>query len=130
MDAADAIREQGFRRWYERQLIEGHAWLVTGFLSLILTAIAIEVISFGDSIGGMLVLLAVGAGGAALCLYAWLRFNRQLFLAEHVAEQATCQACRAYAKLVFVSASHDASAVQGRSIRVRCRKCGHEWAIR
>jgi fermentation-respiration switch protein FrsA (DUF1100 family) len=125
MDAADAIREQGFRRWYERQLIEGHAWLVTGFLSLILTAIAIEVIAFGESIGGMLVLLAVGAGGAALCLYAWLRFNRQLFLAEHVAEQATCQP---YGKLAFVSASHDASAV--RTLRSASAAAAAEWAIR
>ena len=129
MDAADDIREQGFRRWYERQLLESHLWLVTGFLSLIMTAIAIEVIAFRESIAGMLTLLAVGAGGAALCLYAWLRFNRQLFLAEHVAEQATCGACRTYGRLAFVSASRDASAVTGRAIRVRCRACGHEWAI-
>ena len=129
MDIAETIREQGFRRWYERQLIESHLWLVTGFLSLIMTAIVIEVIAFRESIAGMLTLLAVGAGGAALCLYAWLRFNRQLFLAEHVAEQATCGACRTYGKLAIVSASRDASAITGRAIRVRCRVCGHEWAI-
>jgi len=129
MDLADSIREQSFRRWYERQLVESHAWLVTGFLALIMTAMAIEVIAFRESIGGMLMLLAVGGGGAALCLYAWLRFNRQLFLAEHIAEQATCSACRAYGKLAYVSASRDAGAAAGHAIRVRCRACGHEWVI-
>lgn len=129
MDIVDTIRDQGFRRWYERQLIESHAWLVTGFLALIMTAIAVEMIAFRESIGGFLALVGVGGSGAALCLYAWLRFNRQLFVAEHVAEQATCAACRSYGKLAFVSASHVEGTVIGRAIRVRCRRCGHEWAI-
>ena len=50
-----------------------------------MTLIAIEVIAFRESIGGMLALIALGGGGVALCLYAWLRFNRQLFFAEHIA---------------------------------------------
>ena len=129
MDIAETIREQGFRRWYERQLVESHAWLVTGFLALILTAAAVEMIAFRESIGGFLALVAVGGGGAALCLYAWRRFTRQLFLAEHVAGQATCAACRTYGKLAFVSASRPEGAAIGRAVRVRCRRCGHEWAI-
>jgi hypothetical protein len=36
----EAIRKRGFRRWYERQLCESHAHLVTGLLSLIMMAIA------------------------------------------------------------------------------------------
>ena len=64
------------------------------FLALIMTLIAIEVIAFRESLGGFLTLLAIGGAGAALCLYAWLRFNRQLFLAEHIASQATCTSCR------------------------------------
>ncbi len=37
----DAIRRRGFRRWYEQQLIDGHLWLVTGFLALIMMLIAL-----------------------------------------------------------------------------------------
>ena len=40
MPLDEAIRKRGFRRWYERQLCDGHAHLVTGLLSLITMAIA------------------------------------------------------------------------------------------
>jgi hypothetical protein len=129
MDLAEALRSQGFRRWYERQLIESHAWLVTGFLSLIMTAIAFEVIAFRESLGGLFALMAVGGGGVALCGYAWLRFNRQLFFAEHIAGQATCRSCRTYGKLALVSLTRDAGAPAGGFVHVRCRSCGHEWSI-
>ncbi|CAG1002086.1 hypothetical protein BURK1_02939 [Burkholderiales bacterium] len=129
MNLAESLRSHSFRRWYERQLVECHLWLVTGFLALIMTAIAVEMIAFRDSAAGMVAMIAIGGGGAALCLYAWLKFNRQLGLAEHVAGQATCSTCRTYGRLSFVSASHDAGAVMGWAVRVRCRSCGHEWSI-
>ena len=129
MDLAESLRAQGFRRWYERQLIESHAWLVTGFLSLIMTAIAIEVIAFRESFLGMLTLLAVGGAGATLCLYSWLRFNKQLFAAERIASQATCPDCRTYGRFTFVSMAIDLQSVAGRTVRVRCRHCGREWSI-
>jgi len=129
MKLAESLRAQGFRRWYERQLIESHAWLVTGFLSLIMMAIAVEVIAFRESVGGLLALLAVGGCGAALCLYSWLRFNRQLFAAEHIASQATCPSCRTYGRFAFVSMAMDLNAVAGGTVRVRCRQCAHEWSI-
>jgi len=40
MPLDEAIRKRGLRRWYERQLCDGHAHLVTGLLSLITIAIA------------------------------------------------------------------------------------------
>ena len=30
MEPADSIGRLGFARWYERRLIEGHAWLSAG----------------------------------------------------------------------------------------------------
>ena len=36
MDIVEGVRKLGFRKWYERQLIEAHAWLVTGFLAWLL----------------------------------------------------------------------------------------------
>ena len=35
MSPADGIRKLGFRRWYERQLIESHAYFLTCFLCMI-----------------------------------------------------------------------------------------------
>lgn len=129
MTIDEAIRKQGFRRWYERQLVEGHAWLVTGFLSLIMMAIALEVIDFRGSVAGLLVLLAVASGGATLCVVAWRQFTRLLFRAEHIAGQAVCGRCREYAKFTIVAATNAAGALDGRAMDVRCRKCAHEWTI-
>lgn len=36
MELAEGIRKIGFARWYERQLMEAHLYLVTAFLCLIL----------------------------------------------------------------------------------------------
>ena len=36
------IRKLGFRRWYERLLIEAHAWLVSCFLALVLAVALFE----------------------------------------------------------------------------------------
>ena len=52
------IGAHGFRRWYERQLAEGFAYLTTGVLSLIMTAIAIEMLEFRSSAAGLLALVA------------------------------------------------------------------------
>jgi hypothetical protein len=129
MSIDESIRRVGFRRWYERQLIEGHLWLVTGFLSLIMMAVALEVIPFRESFAGSLTLLVVGASGALLCVVAWRKFTQLLFRAEHFAGQAVCAQCREYAKFTIVAANYAADAVDGRAMNVRCRKCAHEWTI-
>ena len=38
MEPADSIRRLGFARWYERRLIEAHAWFVSGFFCMIAIA--------------------------------------------------------------------------------------------
>jgi len=129
MPLADAIRKHGFRRWYERQLYESHAYLVVGFLCLIMMAVAIEESGFRKGTAGLLVLVAVAIGGGGLCLVAWRQFNRQLFRAEHLAEHATCPNCETYARFVVVAARELPEAPAGCSLDVRCRKCGHEWTI-
>ena len=71
MPLPEAIRKRGFRRWYSRQLVEGHAHLVTGFLSLIMMAIALEEIEFRHTAAGWLSLLAIAGVGGGICLLAW-----------------------------------------------------------
>ena len=129
MDFDHAIRERGFRRWYERQLIESHLWLVTGFLSLVMMGVALEVVEYRESLGGKIALMAVGGGGGAMCFYAWRRFSHQLGLAEHIAAQATCPGCRVYARLELLRAKDDAGFASGRAADVRCRACGQTWTI-
>ena len=125
----DALRRRGFRRWYERQLVESHAYLVTGILSLIMMAIALEVIEFRDSIANVLVLVLIAGGGGWLAIFAWKQFSKLLLRAEALAGQAVCGECRAYGKFDVVEAHDSSEALTGRSLVVRCRKCQHRWQM-
>ena len=42
MEPADSIRRLGFWRWYERQLIEAHAWFITGFICIVSIFITVK----------------------------------------------------------------------------------------
>ena len=123
------IAARGFRRWYERQLIESFAFLVTGVLSLLMMAIAIEMLEFRATAGGLLALVAIAVAGGGLCIGSWLQFHRLLSRAEHLAEQATCGDCRTYGRFVVVSSRESADAPAGCTLDVRCRTCGKEWTM-
>ena len=124
-----AIGAHGFRRWYERQLVESFAYRTTGVLSLIMMLLAIEMLEFRSTAAGLLALVAIGLAGGALCIFAWRRFHQLLFRAEYLAEKAVCGKCNAYARFALVS-SHDApDAPAGCALDVRCRNCGNEWTI-
>jgi formate dehydrogenase maturation protein FdhE len=125
----DALRQRGFRRWYERQLIESHVYLVTGFLSLIMMAVALEVTEFRSSAANFAFLVAVALAGALVCIGSWRKFTEILFRAEAVAEQAVCPMCGTYGRFDVVSARDATDAVTGRIVDVRCRTCAHEWPI-
>ena len=125
----DAIRRRGFRRWYEYQLYESHAYLVTGFLALIMMAVALEVVDFRNSWLGAAALLLVGGVGGAVCLFAWRQFTRILAQAEYVAERATCPSCHVYARFAIDRAEEHPDAVGGCALHVRCRACGAPWRI-
>ena len=129
MSVDDAVRERGFRRWYERQLIESHAYLVTGLLSLFMMAIAIEMIEFRESVSNAIMLAAVAAVGGWLTLFAWKQFSRLLFRAEALAEQAVCAQCATYGRFEVLDARDASDSVTGRSFCVRCRKCQYEWRM-
>jgi len=129
MPLDEAIRKRGFRRWHERQLYESHAHLVTGLLSLIMMAIAIEMIEFRASAAGLVALVTIATAGCGLCLFAWRQFTRLLFRAEYLAERATCGGCRAYARFDVVAAKEAPGSLAGCTLDVRCRKCGHAWTI-
>ena len=49
MEPADSIVRLGFARWYERRLIEAHAWFVSVFFCMVAIAACLEELSFRGS---------------------------------------------------------------------------------
>ncbi len=118
MEPADSIRRLGFARWYERRLIEGHAWFVSGFICMIAIAACLEELNFRGSIARLLVYVIVALAAGAIGIYGLVRYQQILAEAERLGEHATCAACGAYARFRLISPS-----------AVRCRKCGNEWRL-
>ena len=65
MEPAAGIRKLGFKRWFERQLIESHVYLATVFLCLILVIVVFE--QLASSAGGLerTLMYAAMIGGSA-----------------------------------------------------------------
>jgi Zn ribbon nucleic-acid-binding protein len=135
MRVADQIRRLGFRRWYERQLVEGHAYLVIAFLALILLLAGVEGLDLARrSPGYYVVILAVAAAAGVVVVVGWRRFNVLLQRAELFAAGANCPQCKTWGKFDVVSEEHsppDAPVESGTPhwLRVKCRHCGADWRI-
>lgn len=125
----DALRRRGFRSWYERQLIEGHAYLVTVILTVLGMAIALEVVSYRDSLLNLFYLITFEFAGGLVCIFAWNRFRQLLGTAEALAEQAVCSHCHTYGRLTVLAGHRSDSTVTGRAMTVRCRGCTHQWQM-
>jgi hypothetical protein len=134
-DPADAIRKLGFKKWYERQLIESHLYLITCFLCMILVAALLEEFSFRAPGLKPLVSLALIAGGGLMGLFSWRRYRAIMGAAERLGDHSTCEGCGAYAKFDIVESGgrFAPSPADGETpttwLRVRCRKCGHGWTM-
>lgn len=121
---ATTIRRVGFRKWYERELLEGHMHLIL----LVLCAMAIlgAAEAFitrapGSSPVSMLLCALIGA---VIGVWALRRYLFLLNEAEHLANQAVCPRCKTYAKWDIVGDEPQRVALQ-----VCCRRCGHRWQI-
>ena len=135
MTPAEGIAKLGFRRWYERQLVEGHMYLVTCILSLMLIAACLEQIDWRGPLGELAFTLAALIGGAALCVGALRRYGFLLGRAECFGAQSSCAACHTYGVLKVIGAGLDdehasiLGVADNTWIGVKCKKCGHEWRI-
>jgi ribosomal protein L40E len=137
MELAEGIRKVGFRRWYERQLIESHLHLVSWFLCLIMVMACLDGFSFRAPGWESLMRLAAMAGGGAIGIWSLARYLAMLNLATHAAERSICGKCAAYGLLEVTGARVLARrALVEQEVRlappalvVRCRKCGYEWTI-
>jgi hypothetical protein len=135
MQPGQHIARLGFKRWYERQLIESHAYLVTCFLCMVVVAACLEELSFrAPGIKPFAMLALVGVGGW-VAIFSWRRYRTILLAAERLGDRSTCETCGAYAKFdVLESGGSDGPSQIGDGtpetwLRVRCRKCGHGWTM-
>lgn len=131
MAPADGIRKLGFRRWYERELIESHAWFFTCFLCAILALALFEAVDLREDGWNAAGSLALVLGAGALGAVALARYRSLLARAEHIAERSTCAQCAAYGRLHVLAASGSDAEHTGMPpwMRVQCRECGHQWLI-
>ena len=118
-EPARSIGKLGFRRWYERRLIESHAWLISCFLCALGIAASIEALSFKRP--EFVLTLAFVFVAGLVCWYALQRYRTIMDEAERLGEQSTCGSCRTYARFSVIGDYPKMS--------VRCRKCGNEWQL-
>ncbi len=124
MTLADGIRKHGFRKWYERELLQSHAHLVLTFLCVVGVFAAFEAAwrfrSLDDQLVDLFAALICGGTG----LWALRRYLYLLNHAELAANQADCPHCKAYGRLTLLRPE-----AQGNCVDVSCRACGHHWRI-
>lgn len=124
MRLADGIRKHGFRKWYERELLQSHAHLVLTFLCLIGVFAAFEALGRNRAWIDQAVDIAAIVLCSAVGIWALRRYLYFLNHAEMTANQADCPRCKAYA-----SFSLEDERAQERCVLVCCRKCQHRWTI-
>ncbi|MCU0773676.1 MAG: hypothetical protein MUC74_03975 [Ideonella sp.] len=123
MGLGEGIRKHGFRKWYERELIQGHAHLVLTILCAIGLLSVFEVFSTATlreklfDVGALALFATVG-------IWSLRRYLYLLMHAEHTANQAVCAKCETYGRLAI---AHEDPGY--RRLTVRCKRCGHEWPI-
>lgn len=118
-EPARSIGRLGFRKWYERRLIEGHAWLISCFLCALGIAASLEGLSFKRP-DFVLTLLFVFVAGL-VCWYSLQRYRVIMDEAERLGERSICGSCRAYGAFKLLG--------DYPKMNVRCRKCGNEWLL-
>jgi hypothetical protein len=127
MDTVKHIRERGFRKWYERELMRGHVHLLLLVLSLVGVLGALEALGAGLRQGERLQMLVCLLAAAALSAYAFHGFLSRMARAEFVARQADCPGCATHAR--WEVEGEGAAANGGSCLRVNCRSCGQRWRI-
>jgi hypothetical protein len=126
----ELINEDGFRHWYEGELIRAFGLMALGVLLLLLGVSAIEVF-FNLGPGWPLDRLAalasslVGVFCAGLC---WLKFSSLIARAELLANQAVCSNCKAYGRLVVDDERLDTETLD-RVLSCTCQKCSHKFVM-
>jgi membrane-bound ClpP family serine protease len=123
MNLGQAITKYGFQKWYERQLVVSHGFLLGGFVALIVAMAEFEIILSKLPVSQKFSALILCAVSLMFTAYAVYRYQRIMANAEVVGNQANCGSCGSYGKFQVVSQLGDHGA------NVHCKKCGHDWKI-
>jgi hypothetical protein len=138
MDPTASIRKLGFRRWYERQLIDSHLALVTCFLCGIVLAACIEVVSFRNFGWDSASKLGVVVAAIVVGWLSWRRYITVLERAERYGQRSICPDCHTYARFDILATGLDeqpgevavaVAPLEAAWLRVKCRKCGAAWRM-
>lgn len=118
MTPIEGIAKLGFRRWYERQLLEGHAWLVSCVLCLIAIFAMLEELSLRGPLARALACGALTVLAGLLAIYALQKYRLIMEQAERYGEHSTCARCGAYGRFTLLAGT-----------TVECRKCANRWSL-
>ncbi len=124
MKLSDGLRKHGFRKWYERELLQSHAHMALTFLCVVGVFAAFEAAASFDTLADRLIDTAALLICAAVGIWSMRRYLFLLTHAEAVAHQADCPSCGSYARFKLVASHRD-----GARVDVRCSRCAHEWTI-
>lgn len=124
MKLAEGIQKHGFRKWYERELLQSHAHMALCFVCVIGLFAAFEASSRFKGLSDQLIDIAAVVICAGTGLWALRRYLYLLGHAEATAQQAQCPKCGTHGRLELVQTAHT-----GADVQVRCKKCGHPWGI-
>jgi hypothetical protein len=123
-----SIRQRGFTRWYERELLVGHAHLVLLVLSALGALGAVE--AFGQAGSERLLMVLSLLASAGIGVLALRRYLFHLMRAELIANQAVCPACEVYGRWQIETVDPgDAGSGRAAAMQVCCRRCQHRWRI-
>lgn len=125
MNAVQSIRRHGFRKWYERQLLQGHACLVMLLLAALALMGSFEVFGMHLPLPSRLAIVACAVASAGIGLWALRRYLYLLQHAEFVADQAVCPQCDTYARWSL----EEGELPPDGPLPVVCRCCGNRWRI-
>jgi hypothetical protein len=124
MKMAQTIQRLGFRKWYERELIQSHLHLVLLLFSALGLLGSAEAYERSAPVPEQLWIGLCAAASALIGVWALRRYLYLLMHAEQVANQANCPDCQTYAR--WTLEEHDEAQQR---LQVRCRQCGHRWPI-
>jgi hypothetical protein len=90
-------------------------------------------LSFKEGAAQALLLMAVSIGSTMLAVTSWRRYHRTMAVAEHLGARSCCPKCDAYGRFeVIASGGRLAPNADDNALgwlRVRCKRCQHEWLV-
>lgn len=137
MEPVPSISRLGFRKWYERQLLVGHASLVACVLCMVAVAICLEEFTFPAPLTETALLLGIIIAASIVGWKCWLYYHHAMVQAWRFGESSVCRKCQLYGRFVILTSGRttppptpgDPDPESDVWMNVACKKCGHTWRM-